>query len=78
MVSAADLEEIAWCESTFGQDPAAYRPGAVHQGAYQFTEGTWLGTPPGQRGESAYNDWYAAEGAAYMIAQGRRSAWPHC
>ena len=72
------MTSIAICESGFGTDPYAYDGSSGHAGAFQFEAGTWLGTPPGQRGESAYNDWYASEGAAYMIAQGRRSAWPHC
>ncbi len=77
-VSAAEMRQVAWCESTFGQDPNAYNGVSGHAGAYQFEAGTWLGTPPGQRGESAYNDWYAAEGASWMIAQGRRAEWPSC
>jgi hypothetical protein len=85
-VSAEVMTTIAQCESTFGTNPDAYDSSGPyafdstsgHAGAYQFAEGTWLGTPPGQRGESAYNDWYAAEGAAYYISIGERWRWPNC
>lgn len=69
------MDHLAQCESGYGTNPSAYDGSSGHWGAFQFNSGTWLGTPPGQRGEPATNDWAAAEGTAWMLAQGRRGEW---
>lgn len=76
-VSCQDMNSIAQCESSFGQNPNAY-DNIGNLGPFQFDEGTWLDTPPGQRGESVFDNWASAEGAAWMIAQSRRDEWPNC
>ena len=75
-ISVALMDCLAVAESTYGTNPRAYDGSSGYQGAFQFLLSTWLGAPPGMRGESAYDDWAAAEGTAWMISVGRLREWP--
>jgi len=74
-VDATLMHAIARCESTYGEDPNAYNGASGHWGPFQYNMTTWLGTPPGQRGDSPNDPWASAEATAWMISQGRRGEW---
>lgn len=68
---------LATCESSYGADSNAFNGASGHATAFQFNPGTWLGTPPGQRGVDPWAATHdeAAEATAWMLSIGRRGEW---